>query len=103
MVNYDFPMTLEDYVHRIGRTGRAGAKGTAFTFFTDSNSRFAGELLKILQDAGQVVPPALSDLARSASFYGAGNSVRSRGHRGFGNRGRISGSNTVPLGGGRRW
>ncbi|XP_030458121.2 DEAD-box ATP-dependent RNA helicase 20-like isoform X1 [Syzygium oleosum] len=102
VINYDFPMTLEDYVHRIGRTGRAGAKGTAFTFFTDSNSRFAGELIKILQDAGQVVPPALSDLARSVSFYGSGNSVRSRGHRGFGNRGRISGSNTIPLGGGRR-
>lgn len=104
VINYDFPMTLEDYVHRIGRTGRAGAKGTAITFFTDSNSRLAGELLKILRDAGQVVPPALSDLARSVAFYGAGsgNSVRSRGHRGFGNRGRTSGSNTIPLGGGRR-
>jgi ATP-dependent RNA helicase DDX5/DBP2 len=24
VINYDFPMTIQDYVHRIGRTGRAG-------------------------------------------------------------------------------
>ena len=28
-----FPLTIEDYVHRIGRTGRAGATGFAHTFF----------------------------------------------------------------------
>lgn len=28
-----FPLTIEDYVHRIGRTGRAGATGCAHTFF----------------------------------------------------------------------
>lgn len=26
VINYTFPLTIEDYVHRIGRTGRAGAK-----------------------------------------------------------------------------
>src|SRR5262249_28731140 len=29
VVNYDFPMHAEDYVHRIGRTGRAQAVGDA--------------------------------------------------------------------------
>jgi ATP-independent RNA helicase DbpA len=29
VVNYDFPMHPEDYVHRIGRTGRAGEVGLA--------------------------------------------------------------------------
>lgn len=33
VVNYDVPKTLEDYIHRIGRTARGGAKGTAVTFF----------------------------------------------------------------------
>jgi ATP-dependent RNA helicase RhlE len=32
VVNYDFPMTNEDYVHRIGRTGRANAVGDAVSF-----------------------------------------------------------------------
>jgi ATP-dependent RNA helicase RhlE len=34
VVNYDFPMHPEDYVHRIGRTGRARAVGDAISFVT---------------------------------------------------------------------
>src|SRR5437588_9155750 len=34
VVNYDFPMHPEDYVHRIGRTGRAHAIGDAISFIT---------------------------------------------------------------------
>jgi ATP-dependent RNA helicase RhlE len=34
VVNYDFPMHAEDYVHRIGRTGRAHAVGDAISFVT---------------------------------------------------------------------
>lgn len=101
VINYDFPSSLEDYVHRIGRTGRAGAKGTALTFFTNANAKFARDLIKILQEAGQAVAPALSALARSSGFGlgGSGGNFRSRGRgSGFGNRHLISGSNTIPLG-----
>jgi ATP-dependent RNA helicase RhlE len=31
VVNFDFPMAPEDYVHRIGRTGRANAVGDAIS------------------------------------------------------------------------
>ena len=34
VINYTFPLTIEDYIHRIGRTGRAGRTGTAFAFVT---------------------------------------------------------------------
>jgi ATP-dependent RNA helicase RhlE len=34
VVNYDFPMHPEDYVHRIGRTGRMQAVGDAISFVT---------------------------------------------------------------------
>jgi ATP-dependent RNA helicase RhlE len=34
VVNYDFPIHSEDYVHRIGRTGRAHAVGDAISFVT---------------------------------------------------------------------
>jgi ATP-dependent RNA helicase RhlE len=37
VVNYDFPMHAEDYVHRIGRTGRANAVGDAISFVTSED------------------------------------------------------------------
>ncbi len=37
VVNYDFPMHVEDYVHRIGRTGRANAIGDAISFVTQED------------------------------------------------------------------
>lgn len=67
VINYDFPGSLEDYVHRIGRTGRAGAKGTAYTFFTVANARFAKELINILEEAGQKVSAELASMGRSTA------------------------------------
>lgn len=66
VINYDFPGSLEDYVHRIGRTGRAGAKGTAYTFFTVANARFAKDLINILEEARQKISPELVAMGRGA-------------------------------------
>ncbi len=32
VINYQLPLTMDSYIHRIGRTGRAGNKGMAYTF-----------------------------------------------------------------------
>ena len=37
VVNFDFPMHAEDYVHRIGRTGRAQAIGDAISFVSEDD------------------------------------------------------------------
>jgi ATP-dependent RNA helicase DBP3 len=37
-----FPLTIEDYVHRIGRTGRAGKTGKAITLFTEHDKAHSG-------------------------------------------------------------
>lgn len=34
VVNYDFPNTAEEYIHRIGRTARAGMRGTAISLLS---------------------------------------------------------------------
>lgn len=33
VINYDLPKSIEDYVHRIGRTGRVGNQGKATSFY----------------------------------------------------------------------
>ena len=42
VINVTFPLTAEDYVHRIGRTGRAGKEGLAITLFTDHDKALSG-------------------------------------------------------------
>ena len=32
VINYDIPNSVDDYIHRIGRTGRAGRDGEALSF-----------------------------------------------------------------------
>ncbi|CAI4214973.1 unnamed protein product [Parascedosporium putredinis] len=59
VVNLTFPLTIEDYVHRIGRTGRAGKTGEAITLFTLHDKSHSGELINILRQAGQPVPEDL--------------------------------------------
>ncbi|XP_068026319.1 probable ATP-dependent RNA helicase DDX43 [Melanerpes formicivorus] len=61
--NLDFPRSLEEYVHRIGRTGRAGRRGVALTLLTQRDWRAAPELVDILQRASQVVPHKLVAMA----------------------------------------
>lgn len=59
VINLTFPLTVEDYVHRIGRTGRAGQYGTAHTLFTEQEKHLAGALVNVLNGAGQCVPDEL--------------------------------------------
>ncbi|CAN1354129.1 DEAD-box ATP-dependent RNA helicase 5 [Linum perenne] len=76
VINYSFPLTTEDYVHRIGRTGRAGKKGVAHTFFTHHNKGLAGELVNVLREAKQIVPESLLKFGthvkkKESKLYGA--------------------------------
>lgn len=73
VINYDYPNSSEDYIHRIGRTGRCDQTGTAYTFFTPSNSRQARDLVNVLTEANQEVNPELSKLAMRGGGGGGGN------------------------------
>ncbi|XP_063535543.1 uncharacterized protein LOC134745439 [Cydia strobilella] len=68
VINYDFPQTSEDYIHRIGRTGRYDKKGEAHTLFTEEDARLAKSLIAVLNEANQEPPKELDELARSFSL-----------------------------------
>lgn len=76
VLNYSFPLTVEDYVHRIGRTGRAGKSGVSHTFFTDFDKLLAGGLVGVLQEAKQEVPKEIYQFPmltkkKESKLYGA--------------------------------
>ncbi len=61
--NYDVPLDLEYYVHRIGRTGRAGKKGQAFMFVSNRDKGKLRDLeryTKVRIDEGKI--PTVADL-----------------------------------------
>ncbi|XP_031454251.1 probable ATP-dependent RNA helicase DDX46 [Phasianus colchicus] len=62
VVNYSCPNHYEDYVHRAGRTGRAGNKGFAYTFITEDQARYAGDIIKALELSGNPIPADLEKL-----------------------------------------
>uniref|UniRef100_A0A8C9VUV4 RNA helicase n=1 Tax=Scleropages formosus TaxID=113540 RepID=A0A8C9VUV4_SCLFO len=74
VINYDYPNSSEDYIHRIGRTARSTNKGTAYTFFTPGNLRQARELIRVLEEARQAINPKLLQLVDSGRGGGGGRS-----------------------------
>ena len=44
VINYDFPNTTSDYLHRTGRTGRAGNEGTIFSLYHHKDMDIINEL-----------------------------------------------------------
>lgn len=71
VINFDFPNSSENYIHRIGRTGRCNATGTSYAFFTPQDSRQAKDLISVLQEANQKVNPKLHTLAmQTGGGYG---------------------------------
>lgn len=49
VINYDLPDSLEDYVHRIGRTGRAGRFGKAISFATPDQKQDVRGIERIIK------------------------------------------------------
>merc|ERR1719389_713249 len=87
VINYTFPLTIEDYVHRIGRTGRAGKKGLAICFFcpdskgVQDEKSHAGDLAKVLRDAKQPVPAELEQFSNTS---GGNKATKKKAHPLFG-------------------
>lgn len=85
VINYDFPVQCEDYVHRIGRTCRGAAlDGRAFTFFTRDNRGAARELISLLEEAEQEVPQSLRDMAPQRGGQQSGGRGGRGGRGGYG-------------------
>ncbi|KAK1350830.1 ATP-dependent RNA helicase dbp2 [Hamiltosporidium tvaerminnensis] len=87
VINYDFPSSCEDYIHRIGRTARGDTKeGISLTFFTFTDKNNSKELIRILTDANQEVPRELREMVprgevKRFSRYGGRSNYSSSFHK----------------------
>nr|XP_004665809.1 ATP-dependent RNA helicase DDX3X isoform X4 [Jaculus jaculus] len=87
VINFDLPSDIEEYVHRIGRTGRVGNLGLATSFFNDRNANITKDLLDLLVEAKQEVPPWLESMAFEHHYKGSSRGrSKSRFSGGFGAR-----------------
>jgi superfamily II DNA/RNA helicase len=91
VINFDVPLEVEDYVHRIGRTGRAGRLGTVTTIVVPAQERNFRRIL------GRI------DSIRTGRVVGlpAGGPEYSPRERGF-RRGPGGGAERRPVNGGAR-
>ena len=64
VINYDFPQTVQSYIHRIGRTGRAGRPGKAITFCSTEDGPYLRTIANVLRASGCPVPQYMLDLPK---------------------------------------
>ncbi|WIE65650.1 DEAD/DEAH box helicase [Curtobacterium sp. MCLR17_036] len=63
VVNYDIPVDIESYVHRIGRTGRAGRSGDSISFVTPRERRLLSAIERhTKQPLTQMQLPTIDDV-----------------------------------------
>uniref|UniRef100_A0A8D0G453 Probable ATP-dependent RNA helicase DDX56 n=1 Tax=Sphenodon punctatus TaxID=8508 RepID=A0A8D0G453_SPHPU len=56
VINFDFPPSVESYIHRAGRTARANNPGTALTFVSNTDKNLLAEIEEALAgDSGETV------------------------------------------------
>jgi len=65
VINFDLPMTPEDYIHRIGRTGRAGASGIAISLVAPEERRKLSQIERLI--GRSVEPRAVAGMAPVAA------------------------------------
>ncbi|XP_055904795.1 ATP-dependent RNA helicase bel [Eupeodes corollae] len=79
VINFDLPSDVEEYVHRIGRTGRMGNLGVATSFFNEKNRNICGELMQLLIETKQEIPPFLEEMMASDRSHSGGKRSSNRG------------------------
>lgn len=62
VINFELPMTKEQYLHRIGRSGRFGRKGTAINFVTPKDAMFLKEVQEYYHTEVGPLPQDLSQI-----------------------------------------
>merc|ERR1712039_1059843 len=61
VINYDLPLSTENYLHRIGRSGRYGRKGVAINFVTNRDVRAMKDMERHYATQIEELPADIAD------------------------------------------
>ena len=64
VVNFDFPNSVVQYIHRIGRTGRAGRGGASVTLYTFEDVPVLRNIVNVMKASGIAMPAWMKDLPK---------------------------------------
>jgi len=62
VINYDLPLSMENYLHRIGRSGRFGRKGVAINFVTNSDVNAMRDIERYYHTQVEELPANVADM-----------------------------------------
>merc|ERR1712084_81322 len=62
VINFDLPSSMENYLHRIGRSGRFGRKGVAINFVTNNDVRSMKDIEKYYHTQIEEMPMDIADM-----------------------------------------
>lgn len=62
IINYDLPMSTEQYIHRVGRAGRFGRKGVAINLVTAGDAQLLANLRQYYNTQIEELPLDLSKI-----------------------------------------
>ena len=69
VINFDTPVDIDDYIHRIGRTGRLGQKGLAISYIDRIDDTNKENLIKLLNNLGQEIPDWINEVEYKRRNY----------------------------------
>lgn len=94
VINFDFPLAPEDYIHRIGRTARVAASGLASSFLTGEDAGCLRQLERLIETKYELTrvgnPGPELHMAPKPRKFGADHKRPGRRRRGNRNRGKKS-------------
>merc|ERR1712080_775282 len=62
VINFDLPSSLENYLHRIGRSGRFGRKGAAINFVANNDVRAMKDIERHYHTQIEEMPMDIADM-----------------------------------------
>ncbi|KAF6992938.1 hypothetical protein CFC21_009889 [Triticum aestivum] len=68
VILFDMPISIDEYIHQVGRASRMGEEGVPIVFVNEKDRKLFRELVQVLKTAGAPIPQELSNSKFTSSI-----------------------------------